>query len=175
MLLTCNEKAKFILSCWTRQLAKNLGSQLATIPLQLSEDANGLYMSANGLLTSWRQRSLWIIVREIFKEHVFGFAQLKIMEKRTTQGYLNGQSHWNLNYLKFQFVKVTPHTLIFHFLSSALMLLEELKYLLRLEENSRILHEWVRKALIEFAKWLLEQSHKVMKLVVLRKNTNQSN
>lgn len=125
--------------------------------LQLSEDANGLYMSATVAPTSWGKDYYELIKSGILKNMSFGFRSIKDSWKKTTQGYFERTIH-ELELFEVSVVKDPAYSQS-SISARGIDVVEEVEVPAEVKrEIVRNIHEMSRKALIELRNNLLEQS-----------------
>lgn len=125
--------------------------------LQLSEDANGLYMSATVAPTSWGKDYYELIKSGILKNMSFGFRSIKDSWKKTTQGYFERTIH-ELELFEVSVVKDPAYSQS-SISARGIDVVEEVEVPAEVKRKIvRNIYEMSRKALIELRNDLLEQS-----------------
>ncbi|WP_044783442.1 phage major capsid protein [Bacillus thuringiensis] len=125
--------------------------------LKLSEDANGLYMSATVALTSWGKDYYELIKSGILKNMSFGFRSIKDSWKKTTQGYFERTIH-ELELFEVSVVKDPAYSQS-SISARGIDVVEEVEVPAEVKRKIvRNIYEMSRKALIELRNDLLEQS-----------------
>ncbi|WP_346988894.1 phage major capsid protein [Bacillus sp. SW7] len=125
--------------------------------LQLSEDTNGLYMSATVSPTSWGKDYYELIKSGILKNMSFGFRSIKDSWKKTTQGYFERTIH-ELELFEVSVVRDPAYSQS-SISARGIDIVEEVEVPAEVKRKIvRNIHEMSRKALIELRNDLLEQS-----------------
>ncbi|HFK1475551.1 TPA: phage major capsid protein [Bacillus paranthracis] len=125
--------------------------------LELSEDANGLYMSATITPTSWGKDYYELIKSGILKNMSFGFRSIKDSWKKTTQGYFE-RTIYELELFEVSVVKDPAYSQS-SISARGIDVVEEVEVPAEVKRKIvRNTHEMSRKALIELRNDLLEQS-----------------
>ncbi|MDA1987222.1 phage major capsid protein [Bacillus cereus group sp. BcHK104] len=125
--------------------------------LQLSEDTNGLYMSATVAPTSWGKDYYELIKSGILKNMSFGFRSIKDSWKKTTQGYFERTIH-ELELFEVSVVRDPAYSQS-SISARGIDVVEEVEVPAEVKRKIvRNIHEMSRKALIELRNDLLEQS-----------------
>ncbi len=125
--------------------------------LQLSEDANGLYMSATVASTSWGKDYYELIRSGILKNMSFGFCSIKDSWKKTTQGYFERTIH-ELELFEVSVVRDPAYSQS-SISARGIDVVEDVEVPDEVKKKIvRNIQEMSRKALIELRNDLLEQS-----------------
>ncbi|PDY23180.1 phage major capsid protein [Bacillus cereus] len=125
--------------------------------LELSEDANGLYMSATITPTSWGKDYYELIKSGILKNMSFGFRSIKDSWKKTTQGYFERTIH-ELELFEVSVVKDPAYSQSSIY-ARGIDVVEDVEVPVEVKKKIvRNIQEMSRKALIELRNDLLEQS-----------------
>lgn len=125
--------------------------------LQLSEDANGLYMSATVASTSWGKDYYELIKSEILKSMSFGFRSIKDSWKKTTEGYFERTIH-ELELFEVSVVRDPAYTQS-SISARGIDVVKDVEVPDEVKKKIvRNIQEMSRKALIELRNDLLEQS-----------------
>ncbi|PHE77249.1 phage major capsid protein [Bacillus wiedmannii] len=125
--------------------------------LQLSEDANGLYMSATVASTSWGKDYYELIKSGILKNMSFGFCSIKDSWKKTTQGYFERTIH-ELELFEVSVVRDPAYSQS-SISARGIDVVEDVEVPDEVKKKIvRNIQEMSRKALIELRNDLLEQS-----------------
>ncbi|KAB2397476.1 MULTISPECIES: phage major capsid protein [Bacillus cereus group] len=125
--------------------------------LQLSEDTNGLYMSATVAPTSWGKDYYELIKSGILKNMSFGFRSIKDSWKKTTQGYFERTIH-ELELFEVSVVRDPAYSQS-SISARGIDVVEEVEVPSEVKRKIvRNIQEMSRKALIELRNDLLEQS-----------------
>ncbi|HFJ9437078.1 TPA: phage major capsid protein [Bacillus albus] len=125
--------------------------------LELSEDANGLYMSATVTPTSWGKDYYELIKSGILKNMSFGFRSIKDSWKKTTQGYFERTIH-ELELFEVSVVKDPAYSQS-SISARGIDVVEDVEVPAEVKKKIvRNIQEMSRKALIELRNDLLEQS-----------------